>query len=973
MRFLNLFTLRQKIGWSFGALIALIVLNAVVVGFATYSISRQLEQQKSVEIVISEVDRAQLLISRYVNSPKAEISTQVFQSLLSVKQKIHQVNREIDQQPLLTMPSLLADYRLEFQKYMIEVDRRAAFQAIAATLGTNMFKKLRVAQEDQRIRVYRGDLDALTFQSMALQWGGLAASAISEAELKSQTNQISETLVQLRLDSQAESRNPDVGLVLFRIQRDASDFLTAVDLFSAFQRATGATEKQLLVLSDKIQNDCRAVSVTVAEHIRMRILLTAGVAILMFLLSVLSAMVLTRYLRHEILRPIQTLIGVTREIAGGKLQERAPVTVDDEIGELSYSFNQMTQSLLESRSELLAEHSQLEQARAELEQRVKQRTTQLLAVNYSLTEQMTALAQAKAEIEMGNQSIVARELLLRQIMDTAPVSVFLVDMDGYVTQANTCMVEMFGYPMDVLRGKAYFSFFDAGELEESRQKLSELINEDIPMLDVDLKFVRSNGESFWAHSTGKLFRDAAGKKMGLVGVIADITALKEQEQQLRNLAHFDALTGLPNRIFLAERLHLAMLQRQRRNDCVAVAYLDLDGFKAVNDRYGHDAGDELLMTLSQRMKESLRVGDTLARIGGDEFVAVLVDLPDVEGCEPLLERLLSAASSSVDIHSREGIVQVKVSASIGVTLYPRDDSDPDMLLRHADQAMYVAKQSGKNRYHVFDVAYDAAIKVQVEGQEHVSQALGNNEFVLFYQPKVDMTTGRVTGMEALIRWSHPERGLLSPAAFLPAIQGHAISIDMGEWVIVRALAQMSAWRSQGLSLPVSVNIGADQLQQDRFEVRLRGWLSQYPDVPPQWLQLEVLETSALEDLVKVSDAMNACHKMGVTFALDDFGTGYSSLTYLKRLPAKTLKIDQSFVRDMLEDANDLAIVSGVIGLARAFGREVIAEGVETKAHGDRLKAIGCSLAQGYGIARPMPAEDVAQWVQQWHDHAAWTV
>lgn len=973
MRFLNLFTLRQKIGWSFGALIALIVLNAVVVGFATYSISRQLEQQKSVEIVIAEVDRAQLLISRYVNSQKAELSTQVFQSLLSLKQKIHQVNRQIDQQPLLAMPSLLADYRLEFQKYMIEADRRTAFQAIAATLGTNMFKKLRVAQEDPRINTYRGNLDALTFQSMDLQWGGLAASAISEAELKSQTNKISETLVQLRLDSQAESRNPDVGLVLFRIQRDASDYLTAVELFSTFQRSTVATEKRLLELSDKIQEDCRAVSVTVAEHIRMRILLTAGVAILMFLLSVLSAMVLTRYLRHEILRPIQALIGVTREIAGGELQVRAAVTVDDEIGELSGSFNQMTQRLLESRSELLAEHVQLEQARAELEQRVKQRTTQLLAANYSLTEQMTQLAQAKAEIEMGNQSIVARELLLRQIMDTAPVSVFLVNMEGRITQANTCMVEMFGYPMEDLLGKLYFSLLDAEEVEESREKLVALIHEDIPILDTDRKFLRANGTSFWAHFTGKLFRDAEGKKLGLVGVVADITALKEHEQQLRNMVHFDALTGLPNRIFLAERLHLAMLQRQRRNDCVAVAYLDLDGFKAVNDTYGHDAGDELLMTLSQRMKEALRVGDTLARIGGDEFVAVLVDLPNMEDCQPLLERLLTAASSPVQVHFRDDVVSAQVSASIGVTLYPRDDSDPDVLLRHADQAMYIAKQSGKNRYHMFDVAYEAAIKVQMEGQEHVSHALTNNQFVLFYQPKVDMTTGRVTGMEALIRWAHPERGLLSPAAFLPAIQGHAISIDMGEWVIVRALAQMSAWRAQGLSLPVSVNIGADQLQQDRFEVRLRGWLSEYPDVPPQWLQLEVLETSALEDLVKVSDAMNACHKMGVTFALDDFGTGYSSLTYLKRLPAKTLKIDQSFVRDMLEDANDLAIVSGVIGLARAFGREVIAEGVETQAHGDRLKAIGCSLAQGYGIARPMPAEDVPTWVQQWHNHAAWTV
>jgi EAL domain-containing protein (putative c-di-GMP-specific phosphodiesterase class I) len=225
----------------------------------------------------------------------------------------------------------------------------------------------------------------------------------------------------------------------------------------------------------------------------------------------------------------------------------------------------------------------------------------------------------------------------------------------------------------------------------------------------------------------------------------------------------------------------------------------------------------------------------------------------------------------------------------------------------------------------------------------------------------------------LIRWLHPQRGVLAPAAFLPTMEGHQISIEVGEWVIHTALAQMHAWHALGLTLPVSVNVGAHQLQQDDFPARLQKLLAAYPEVPTHWLQLEVLETSALEDIVKVSAAMGACHAMGVSFALDDFGTGYSSLTYLKRLPAETLKIDQSFVRDMLDDPGDLAIVNGVIGLAKSFDRMVIAEGVETRAHGELLLSIGCELAQGYGIARPMPVENVPDWVAGWHQQATWTL
>ena len=464
-------------------------------------------------------------------------------------------------------------------------------------------------------------------------------------------------------------------------------------------------------------------------------------------------------------------------------------------------------------------------------------------------------------------------------------------------------------------------------------------------------------------------KDINGRISNYVGLFTDITLMKEQQSQLEHIAHYDLLTNLPNRALLADRLSQAMMQCSRHKQSLAVVFLDLDGFKHVNDIHGHDVGDELLIALSVRMKDALREGDSLARIGGDEFVAVLADLTRVEDCEPVLERLLLAASEPVTISD----VIFNVSASIGVTLYPQDDVDGDLLMRHADQAMYIAKESGKNRYHLFDTAQDDAVKVQRESLEAIRLALDNHQFVLHYQPKVNMRTGKTVGVEALIRWEHPERGLLNPIEFLPVIENNPMSIEMGEWVIDTALTQISHWQKTGLNLPVStsVNIAAVQLQQPDFTDKLATLLAAHPDVKPCYLELEVLETSAIDDVQHVSSIMNACMALGVNFALDDFGTGYSSLTYLRRLPANLIKIDQSFVRDMLHDADDFAIVEGVIALAKSFKRDVIAEGVETIEHGTALLQLGCELAQGYGIAKPMPASDIPAWVTDWKPDANW--
>jgi len=479
---------------------------------------------------------------------------------------------------------------------------------------------------------------------------------------------------------------------------------------------------------------------------------------------------------------------------------------------------------------------------------------------------------------------------------------------------------------------------------------------------------RKDGELYAELLTISAIRDEHGSTQQYVALFSDITAIKAHQSELEHIAHFDALTNLPNRVLLADRLHQAMAQSQRRQKQVAVAYLDLDGFKAINDHHGHEAGDQVLVTLAKRMKEALRDGDTLARMGGDEFVAVLTDLEDTTASVPLLTRLLAAAALPVQV----GNLSFQVSASLGVTFYPQaQEIEADQLLRQADQAMYQAKVAGKNRYSVFDAAHDSSVRGHHESLERIRLALKQHEFVLHYQPKVNMHNGKVIGAEALIRWQHPEKGLLAPAAFLPVIEDDALAVDVGEWVIDTAMRQMGMWQAAGLDLPVSVNIGARQLQQGDFVVRLLDILARYPQINTARLELEVLETSALADMEQVSLVIEACSKIGVKFALDDFGTGYSSLTYLKRLHVTQLKIDQSFVRDMLDDPDDLAILQGIIGLAAAFKREVIAEGVETVAHGTALLQLGCELAQGYGIARPMPADQLPSWAATWQPDAAW--
>jgi diguanylate cyclase (GGDEF)-like protein/PAS domain S-box-containing protein len=480
--------------------------------------------------------------------------------------------------------------------------------------------------------------------------------------------------------------------------------------------------------------------------------------------------------------------------------------------------------------------------------------------------------------------------------------------------------------------------------------------------DATICIRRPHEKDRWLRALGKVVRfDDSGQPMRMLGVSIDVTGQREQEILLRRLAHFDPLTGLPNRVLLARKLAEGMSLAHAEGSLLGVAYLDLDGFKPVNDRLGHDAGDRLLVIAAQRLTRALRPQDCVARLGGDEFVILMPGLSSNNECKHGLNQVMQSIAAPYQI----GNHRVSVTASIGYTLYPSDDADADTLMRHADQAMYAAKQGGRNRFHEFDATQERQSRQLREQILELRDALAQGQFVLYLQPKVDMHLGTVVGAEALARWKHPDKGVLSPAAFMPLLEGTEIEVAFGAWVVDAGLRLVKMLMEHQFHLPISLNISAPHLQQPGFADWMAQKLADHPQVPPALVEIEITETAALYHVDHVANTLKVLQNIGLGTSLDDFGTGYSSLTYLRRLPLSTLKIDQSFVHGMMNDAGDLAIVQGVIGLARSFGYRIIAEGVETADQGQMLLQLGCHMAQGYHFARPMPVEDFIPWVKNW--------
>ena len=551
----------------------------------------------------------------------------------------------------------------------------------------------------------------------------------------------------------------------------------------------------------------------------------------------------------------------------------------------------------------------------------------------------------------------------------AKEAVLIANQDGYITDVNNAFSVITGYSKaDIVNQIPRFLI--------SSKNIKKLFK------DV-LVFTRAHG--FW-HGELQLHHKFQSQSISVqcsisavtsdkgeitsyVILLTDITKQKEYQKQLELIALYDPLTRLPNRLHLSEKLNRAMKQARESQCRLAVLYIDLDGFKEVNDRNGHHVGDQLLVDISSKMQSILGKQDTVARLGGDEFVVVLPDYDNREDKNVLLSNLLQ--SISMPIHSATGVIEV--SGSLGMTFYPQAESvDADHLIRQADVAMYQAKMQGKNRYAVFDVQKEQEQKSSQMLMVQLHSALVGDEFRVVYQPKVNMVNGAVVGVEALLRWQHPSQGLLAPEEFMSAVAEGNLVVAIDHWVIEHVVGQLQDWRRIGLDFTLSINVSIKTLEEPDFSHWLASLLLKYPGVDASKIILEVLESSAVEDVDQISLVIRASKQLGVSFSLDDFGTGYSTLNFLKKLPADELKIDRTFVRDMLHDEDDLAIIKGVLGLALAFDKKVVAEGVESEEHGLALLKLGCEQAQGYVIAKPMSAQDLVLWVRSWQPFKSWT-
>lgn len=545
------------------------------------------------------------------------------------------------------------------------------------------------------------------------------------------------------------------------------------------------------------------------------------------------------------------------------------------------------------------------------------------------------------------------------VFQNAQEAIFVVDRERRLVDANPTFTTVTGLAIGEVRGLPFAQLVS----ERHDPSVLEAVWEGVAQHGFwrgELWHRRRDGDVRLLRLTLSAVRSGAPGAPQYVGVFSDVTRLREQADRLEQMAYHDALTKLPNRVLLADRLQQALAQGRRTGRLLAVCYMDLDHFKPVNDTYGHEAGDRLLVEMARRLTAALRADDTVARLGGDEFVVLLPGLQSMGECEMLVDRLLGCLASPFAIGDG---VQVSLTGSIGVRVVPSAGGEPEALLREADQALYAAKEGGRGRAHYYDPELDRQLLTRRDRIAQISVGLQADEMALYYQPIVRLDSGTVVGVEALVRWDRRDLGLLPPSEWLGLIEDHELIGRVGAWALEAALAQAARWHGAGYPVPVHVNVSALELRDPQFVERVREALARHTIVSPDRLRLEVVEAATMQDVTTVSQVMEAVAAMGVQFALDDFGTGYSSLTYLRRLPARSLKVDRTFVGQMLDKPEDRAIVQGVLGLAQAFDRQAIAEGVETHAHARALLKMGCTQGQGYGIAPPMPVGEMDAWLR----------
>jgi diguanylate cyclase (GGDEF)-like protein/PAS domain S-box-containing protein len=573
----------------------------------------------------------------------------------------------------------------------------------------------------------------------------------------------------------------------------------------------------------------------------------------------------------------------------------------------------------------------------------------LLDVARSISSQIAQFVQRK----QAEAALKESEQQFRQLAGNIPQVFWITDAGQKETiYISPAWQEITGRPLDEIRGDPR-TWLDSVH-EEDRERVKNARKAAVDGgYDENFRVVRPDGSIRWVHDRAFPVLGEDGKVYRIAGIAEDITDRKQAEAQLLQLAHYDVLTSLPNRVLFYDRLKQSLAQAKRNQWNVGVLFIDVDRFKNVNDTLGHAVGDQLLQQVSGRLTTSVRSGDTVGRLGGDEFAIVLSNLTSAQDANLVAQKILASFNDAFKL----GGAEIYVTASIGISLYPDDSLDQDTLIRNADAAMYRAKEIGRNNYQFYTPEMNIRAQELLSMESNLRRALDRDEFLLHFQPKASAATGEITGVEALLRWRHPERGLVSPAEFIPVLEETGLIVPVGEWVIKAACEQVRAWQQAGITpVPVAVNLSARQFQSPRLGASIVSVI-EASGIEPRFLELEITESSLMQNADSAVSTLQFLKSRGLRISIDDFGTGYSSLAYLKRFPLDALKIDRSFVRDLTTDPDDATITRAVISMAHSLGLKVIAEGVETESQYEFLAENGCDEIQGYLFSRPLSAAD----------------
>ena len=594
---------------------------------------------------------------------------------------------------------------------------------------------------------------------------------------------------------------------------------------------------------------------------------------------------------------------------------------------------------------------------------------------YQAEELLTIVKHALKEKRLKKQNVLMQkqlkesERLHRYLVNTSPDIIYILDPHGHFTFINERIESMLGFSKEEIVGKHYSFLVHHDDMQQAKYVFNERRRgkRAAKHIELLLKCKNDGSSHHFANRTLPIELCAMGmysrnreenrEYTGTYGVARDVTERKIAEETINFQAYHDLLTKLPNRALLRDRLSLAINQAKREEESLAVMFLDLDRFKNINDSLGHMVGDELLQQVIIRLKECIRAGDTIARFGGDEFTLMLPKLHNGrEDASKLAGKITDTLKQPFSIDGHE----LYASASIGIALYPQDGTNIDSLIKHADVAMYHVKGQGKNGYQFYSNEMNVPYIENLSLDTGIHKALDNDEFSLVYQPQINLSTGEIVGVEALLRWEHPEHGIISPAEFIPFAEESGLIVDIGIWVIKTACAELSRWRKAGLpEIRMSINISARQLMEDDIVNNILKTIKDY-DIPGQNIELEITENAIMEDMDSIIRKLKELSDHDIAIAIDDFGTGYSSLSYLHKLPIQTLKIDRTFLKESRINKGDNTIINTIVAMARGLNLNVIAEGVESQAQLDYLREIECSEAQGFLFGKPLPPDVISQ-------------